>query len=110
MNLLRPLAFDGQGDGVSHHCQRTEGGWGERFAGEHRHNPHQPIFNNQGVTREGNHPFPLGPFLVADAGIFDNGVGQVRLFLLSDQANLELPEGDTAVRSVDVGVHPRAGP
>ena len=62
----------------------------------------------KGVTGEGDHPLPSGPLLITDAGIIDHVVGQVRLKLPSDEADLVLSNRHTAVRTIEAGIHPCA--
>ena len=108
--LLGGLPLDPHGDLVGHRRHRLQGRLRERLAGEHRHHAHEPVVHDERVSGEGDHALPLRPLLVADTGIAHDGVGQVRLPLLGDQADLVLADRNPAVRAVQVRVHPGAGP
>src|SRR5262249_7079391 len=70
---------------------------------------HQTVAVNQRITGERNHSFAPGPFLIANARVIDNVVGQVRRLFLGDQPDLEFAHGYAGVRAVNVSVHSRAG-
>ena len=108
--LLRPLALDALGDKARHRGQLLVRALREGLAGEHRHGPNQPAFDDEGMTGEGHHPLPLGPFLFVDAGIGGDVVGQVGPTLLCDQADVQLSDGHAGVPAVQAGIRPRAGP
>ena len=108
--LLGGLPLDPHGDLVGHRRHRLQGRLRQRAAGEHRHDAHEPVVHDERVSGEGDHALPLRPLLVAHTGVAHDGVGQVRLPLLGDQADLVLADRDPAVRAVQVRVHPGAGP
>jgi hypothetical protein len=82
--LLSLLSLDALGHPISHGGKRLEGVLRERVPGEQRHHPYHSALDDEGITGEGHHAFPLRPFLVVNAGIAQDVVGQVRLPLLSD--------------------------
>jgi hypothetical protein len=56
------------------------------------------------MAGKGDHAFPPGPFLIADFGIADDGIGQVRLAIARDAPYLELSDRDLSMRAVQMGV------
>src|SRR5215813_11173753 len=76
---------------------------------EHRHHPDDPILNQQRIAREGHHSFLSRPLRVADARVITHVVGQMRLALFGDQANLEFPDGHAGVPAIQVRIHSCAG-
>ncbi len=63
-----------------------------------------------GYPAKATMPSSLSPLLVAHTGVAHDGVRQVGLPLLGDQADLVLADRNPAVRPVQVRVHPGAGP
>ena len=76
------------------------------MAGEHRHDTDEAALDDQRVARKGDHAFPLGPILIADTGVADDGVREMRSSLLGDQADLEPADRNPAVGAVQVRVLP----
>src|SRR5262249_21924364 len=103
------LAFDPLRYEVCDRCESFEYVGEESIAREHRHHSDQTILYNQWIAGERNQPLPGSPLLVTHAWIVQHVISQVRLFLFSDQTNLQLPHRDTTMRTVEVGVHPGAG-
>ncbi len=104
--LLLVLPQNTQGYPVRNRSHGVERGLAQLMAREHGYHSNEPVVRNQGVTRERDHPLPLGPILFGDARVADDGIRQVRDTLLSDLADLEFADWDTAVCAVEVRIEP----
>jgi hypothetical protein len=95
--LLRPLALDPLRDRAGHRCERVENRFRKWATREQGHHADQPILDNQRVSGEGNHPVRLCPTLFLYAWIVHHVIGQMRLLLPGNPADLQVSDGDPAV-------------
>src|SRR5262245_14871876 len=95
--LLRPLALDPLRDRVGNRCERAETGLRKWMTREHRHHADHPILDNQRVSGEGNHSVILCPALIMQAWIVYDVIGEMRLLLPGNQADLQVSDVDPAV-------------
>ena len=73
------------------------------------HHADESVFDEQRITGEGDHAGAPRPFLVADARVVRDIVGEMRPALLCDEADFELADGHARVRAVEVRVDACAG-
>ena len=78
------------------------------MAAKHAHNAKEPVLDDERIAGEGDHAFARGPFLIGDAGIADDPIGQVRFSFGGNPANFELTHRDARVGAVKVRVSPGA--
>src|SRR5439155_10405550 len=107
--LLQPPTLDSHGNRSGHGPQCVQHVFGENPFGKHCHNTDEALAHDQGMACEGDHPFPPGPFGIANTGIVENIVREMRPPLLRDQPNLEFADRYSAVWTVEVRIHARTG-
>src|SRR5215831_20051042 len=87
--LFRTLALDALRDRVGNRCERVENGFRKWVTREQRHHSDQPILDNQRVSGERNYSVILCPTLILDAWIVHNVIGQMRLLIPGNPADLQ---------------------
>ncbi len=85
-----------------------KGALSKRSLGEHAHNAHDPILDNERVAGEGGHLFISYPVLVINPRIVLDIVGQMRSSFLSNQTDFELSKRNSTVTTIQPSVHSSA--
>ena len=89
--------------------RRVECWRGNWLACDQGHRAHEPLLDDERKTGEGHHlARPWFAIMIAEIGIRHDRIGQARLSLLGDQANLSLADADTGVRAIELGIKSRA--
>src|SRR5678815_1655430 len=101
--------FDPHCNQFGYGAEGADDEWRQRVGCKHPHDSEDTILEDERITGKGDHALPSGPLLIADPGIPDDRVGDVRQPLLGDAANLELTHWNPAMTAVEMGVDSRAG-
>ena len=108
--LLAPLPLDALRDRVREGARSARTVSESASAREQRQHADHAPFHRERVAGEGHHPLAARPLRVAHVRVVGDGVGQVRPPARGDPADLVIADTDAAVRPVQVGVEPGAGP
>src|ERR1043166_4402142 len=106
--LLRSLALDPLRDRVGNRCQRVDNGFRKCVTGEQRDDSDKSTLDNQRMSGEGNHSVRLCPTFILHAWIVQNVIGQMRLLLPGNPADLQVSDGNPAESPIQTRVYARA--
>ena len=81
-------------DATSHRTHGIQGILAERFSRKCRHYADKLIADQQGIARERDQAFALGPFLIVHSWVANDSIRQMRLAFRRDESDLKLPDGD----------------